>query len=346
MTDRHSYLDRGVAEVRGLITLDGRPERLFIERQGDDERMRVGARLVAQVSVVEAALGSAFVDLGGGAQAILDFKPDQRPIRGSALEVEVRGAPRSGKLATVRAIGPADGKPRLLQAAPPLEDLLTSLLRGVRPAEGREAREFADAAEAEALETIHPLPGGGSLAIEVTRALTAIDVDLGERKNADAKRNARHGNLVALGEAARLLRLKSIGGLVVVDLVGRGHDGAALLAAARLAFSPDNPGVAIGPIGRFGTMELSIPRRTPPLSELLCRPDGALSDRTLAHRLIRRVLAEGAAQPGAQLVAMCAPAIAAAAGALSPALAERIGARFIVIPQPEWRRDQWDVVVR
>ena len=77
--------------------------------------------------------------------------------------------------------------------------------------------------------------------------------------------------------------------IVVLDLVGRGHDGNALMAAARAAFGPDNPGVSIGPVGRFGTMELSLPRRARPLAEVLCREDGRLSDRTLAQRLVRRL---------------------------------------------------------
>ena len=120
---------------------------------------------------------------------------------------------------------------------------------------------MADAAQDEALETIFPLPGGGSFAIEPTRALIAVDVDLGAAAGPAAKRAARAANLAALSEAARVLRLKGLGGLVVIDLAGRGHDGAALLTAAKTAFAPDNPGVAFGPISRFGTLELTVPRR-------------------------------------------------------------------------------------
>ena len=60
--------------------------------------------------------------------------------------------------------------------------------------------------------------GGGDIAIEPTRALTAIDVDLSDRKGGDAKRVTRQANLAALGMAARLLRLKGLGGIVVIDL--------------------------------------------------------------------------------------------------------------------------------
>jgi Ribonuclease G/E len=130
---------------------------------------------------------------------------------------------------------------------------------------------------------------------------------------------------------------------VVIDLVGRGHDGNALLAAARAAFGPDNPGVSIGPVGRFGTMELSLPRRTRPLAERLCREDGALSDRTLAQRLIRRLQAEATGAPGARLAASCSLAVAAQAAPLAAQLAEQIGARFTITPDPGSPRERLDV---
>lgn len=343
MSERHLYLDRAIGEVRGLVTLEGRPERLLIQRADEDQRLCLGARLIARVSGVEPAMATAFLDLGGDLQAILPFKPDAKPVRGALLEIEIRGEARDGKLAVARAVGMGEGAPRLLSAPADLAETLKLFARDTVVIEGPEARNRADEAEAEALETIHPLPGGGTLAIEPTRALTAVDVDLGERKGQDAKRVTRQANLTALAEAARLLRLKGLGGIVVMDLVGRGHDGAALLAAARMAFAPDNPGVAIGPVGRFGTMELSIPRRTRPLTEQLRRADGALSDRTLAQRLVRRLETEALAQPGSRIAAICAPSVAGAANVFIPALGQRFGARFALKADSSRPREQIDV---
>jgi Ribonuclease G/E len=343
MSERRLFLDRGIGVTRGVVMLDGRPERLLLHRHDDEPRLMLGARLIARVASVEPAIATAFLELGGGLEAILPFKAEARPVRGSAVEIEVRSEPRDGKLAVARQLADGEGAPRLLAEAPGVAETLRVFARDATITEGRAAAEAADDAEAEALETIHSLPGGGTLAIEPTRALTAIDVDLGERKGVDAKRVTRQANLAALSESARLLRLKGLGGLVIVDLVGRGHDGNALLAAARLAFGPDNPGVAIGPVGRFGTMELSIPRRTRPLLERLRGPDGALSDRTLAERLVRRLLAEAEAQPGARLNATCAPSVAKAAEPLARLLAERVGARFSITPDPGRPRDRLDV---
>lgn len=343
MNERRIYLDNAPGEVRGVVTLDDQPERLIVRRNDDDERLLLGTRLVARVANVEPAFATAFLSLGPGAEAILPFKPIDRPVQGQALEVEIRAEPRSGKLAVARALGEAEGEPRLVAPPPDVGGLLRSLAPRAALVEGRVAREVADEAEVEALESLHRLPGGGVLAIEPTRALVAVDVDLADRKGSDTKRVARQANLAALAAAARLLRLKSLGGLVVIDLVGRGHDGPALMAAARSAFAPDNPGVAIGPVGRFGTIELSLPRRTRPVAEMLLCEGGAPSDRTLAHRLVRRMEAEAAAQPGRRLTATCTPAVAQAAEPLVALLTERFGRRFAITSNAALKRDQLEV---
>jgi len=343
MSERRFYLDRGIGEMRAVVTLDGRPERLLIARDGDDLATAVGARGVARVRKVDRALGTAFLELAGGVAAVLPVKPDmERIVEGQALEVEIKSEARKGKSAVVRLIGPSDGAPRLLEPAPDLEAELRGLARDAVIIEDARAREAADEAQAEALETIHPLPGGGSLAIEETRALVAVDVDVGERAGSDSKRVTRQANLTALGAAARLLRLKGLGGLVVFDLAGRGHDGNALLSAARAAFGPDNPGVAISPVSRFGTMEVTVPRRRRSVLEVL-REEPAL---TQALALIRALEREGRAQPGARLLAECAPVVAEAARAYESQLADRLGRRFEIVAKDGWPMGRLEVSAR
>ncbi len=346
MSERRGYLDRGFGETRAVVTLNGRPERMLFARVGETSGPRPGARYVARVRKVEPAFASAFLDLGADGEGLLGFKPEHRPIQGQALEVEIKAAARQDKLATLRVIGPAEGEPRRLADAPDIVDQLSAYVDGEALSEGRTARDMADEAQAEILQTVHPLPGGGSLAIEPTRALVAVDVDLGNRGGQDAKRITRQANMVALTETARLLRLKSLGGLVVIDLVGRGHDGTALLNAARTAFAPDNPGVAIGPVGRFGTMEITVPRRDRPSRELLMDARGQISDLTLALDLIRRLESEARSQPGARLLVRCSQGVASAAGPAAERLAAQIGHRFEIIAEPGRDREQGQISIR
>ncbi len=344
MSQRRAYLDVGVGETRGVVTLDGRPERLLIARDGDAARQALGAEVVGRVRKVERALGLAFLDLGEGPDAVLNLRPEMGRIgEGQALHLEIRGEARAGKGASVRLVGEAEGSPRLIAAAPSIEAELAALASEHPLVTGSAAREAADRAQGEALETVFPLPGGGSIAIERTRALVAVDVDVGERPGAEAKRTTRAANLAALGAAARILRLKGEGGLVVIDLAGRGHDGPALLAAARNAFAPDNPGVAFGPVSRFGTLELTIPRRRRSVAERLLDEAGRPTARTLALGLVRATEREALADPGARLVARAAPDVAEAATPYLKGLADRFGARLELVADPARPRDVFEV---
>ena len=346
MTERRAYLDAGVGETRGVVTLDGRPERLLIVRDNDIACQALGAVVIGRVRKVERQLALAFVDLGEGPDGALNLAPDMpRVAEGQALRVEIRAEARGGKGAQLRLLGEAAGPPRVETPALGIEAELAALTR-LPMKTGADARAVADAAEAEALERVFPLPGGGSIAVERTRALTAVDVDVGERAGGEAKRAARAANLAALAAAARILRLKGEGGLVVIDLAGRGHDGPAMLSAARVAFGPDNPGVAFGPISRFGTLELTVPRRRRSVAERLLDEHGRPTPQTLALRLVRTIEREALGDPGAQLVASAAPAVASAAGAYLRPLTDRFGARLQIVADPARIDEAFEVKAR
>jgi Ribonuclease G/E len=131
--------------------------------------------------------------------------------------------------------------------------------------------------------------------------------------------------------------------LVVIDLAGRGHDGDALGRAAREAFHPDQPGVSIGPISRFGTIELVKPWRERPVAELLNDDSGRLSATSVALRLVRALEREGRVSPGARLDARAAPEVIAATEPYRLALAERLGERFRLSPEPGFGRERFEV---
>jgi hypothetical protein len=342
MADRRIYIDDSPGERRGVVTLGGRAERLLVEREGESYP-RLGFRRRARVTLVDRTLGLAVLDLGEGQEGSLRLKPDRPPpTQGQALDVEIAIEPQGGKPAVARVL-PADADPGVLPHSPSLEQRLAALAPGAPVTRGGEARTVADQAEEEALAVEHALGGGASLAIEPTRALTAVDIDLGSGGGRDGKRAARQANMAALAELGRLLRLKGLGGLVVVDLVGRGHDGQALSRAAQAAFAADQPGVVIGPITKFGTLELALPRRLRPVREVLCDGEGRPSLQTLALRLTRAIERQARAAPGGRLAARCAPDVAIAAAGPAAMLRGIIGARFEVVPDPGLRRDQWDI---
>lgn len=344
MSRRRAYLDEGIGERRGVVTLDGLPERLIIERDDDPPSQRLGARSIARVRSVEKGLGIAFLTMPDGRDAALRNAAGRSPPEGSSLEVEVTAEAQGGKAAIVTAIAPSNGDPCLVSPAQPLEARL-AVWSGAEPLRGSQARAIADEAQALALETAYPLPGGGGVAIETTRSLTAIDIDLGARLG-DAAQNRRKANLAAIALGARLLRLKGQGGLVVFDLAGRGHDGKAIAAAAKDAFGADDPGVSIGPVSRFGLFELALPRRFTPLREQLMQADGRPTLRTVVQTLLREVERHAVADPGGQLEIRCSPEVSTAAERLLVALRDRIGARFTVSPRLDGAREHFEVSVK
>ncbi len=330
MSERRYFLDLGPGETRGVVTLDGRPERLMIERAGDAAVQVLGARVVARVTAVEKAQALAFLELGEGPAAVLNLTPDVgRLTQGAAVEVEIRAEARADKGASVKYLGPAEGPPRLLAPGPDVAERLAILQKAGEPSHRRRGPAGRPTEpRTEALRTSFPCRAADPASWRPTRALVALDVDLGAAPGADAKRAARAANFAALATAARALRLKGLGGLVVIDLIGRAHDAPALLAAARAAFAPDGPGVAFGPLGRFGTLEFTIPRRARPALHRLLDDAGAESVLTVALRLIRRLEREAAADPGGRFAALASAEVAEAGRAAFETLLARTGARL------------------
>ncbi len=117
-----------------------------------------------------------------------------------------------------------------------------------------------DAVEALApfLESEVDIPGGGSLAIEKTRALTAIDVDTGSRSG--GQRNPIvETNLAAADEIARQLRVRNVSGLIVVDFINmrRRQDRDQVVEALRDACAADRVAVQVLGLSPFGLVEMS-----------------------------------------------------------------------------------------
>lgn len=110
-----------------------------------------------------------------------------------------------------------------------------------------------------------PLSAGGSLVIERTEALTVVDVNAGERGN------ALDANLEAAREIARQLRLRNVGGIVVVDFVNMKSRGEAerLLTALSAAVADDPAQTQVYGLSKLGLVEMTRARRGTALADLL-----------------------------------------------------------------------------
>lgn len=311
------FLDDTPGEARGVIRRDGRYTDLLIERDDDEPRHRLGARLVGRVAEAAPGLKGVFVDLGTDRTGFLPLKGGNRVDVGRKVEVEVVAEPREAKGPTLRRLGDGEAEVRLLAPAPGVAETLAALAPGIAPVTGANAIRAGEEAADDAISRGAVFPDTGlDLSVERTRALIAVDLDLASAGAGSGKGRDR-ANRQGLIEAARLIRLKAWGGLVAVDLVGVGHDGAAVAGWAKAAFGAD-PAVVIGPVNRFGVLQLSLPWGRTPLDERLGgRPELALV------RAMRRALLEDTAAP--RLTVRCAPAVAAAAAPFMARLGPRAG---------------------
>ncbi|NKB76339.1 MAG: Rne/Rng family ribonuclease [Gammaproteobacteria bacterium] len=114
------------------------------------------------------------------------------------------------------------------------------------------------------------LPSGGSLVIDHTEALISIDVNSARAtKGSDIEETALQTNLEAADEVARQLRIRDLGGLVVIDLIDMTVGRNQRLVESRLkdALKPDRARVQIGQISRFGLLEMSRQRLRSSISD-------------------------------------------------------------------------------
>ncbi|HSC75138.1 MAG TPA: ribonuclease E [Pseudomonadales bacterium] len=114
------------------------------------------------------------------------------------------------------------------------------------------------------------LPSGGAIVIDVTEALVSIDINSSRAtKGSDIEETATNTNLEAADEIARQLRLRDIGGLVVIDFIDMNStkNQRAVEDRVRDALQMDRARIQVGRISRFGLLEMSRQRLRPSLGE-------------------------------------------------------------------------------
>ncbi|SDB98969.1 Rne/Rng family ribonuclease [Acinetobacter boissieri] len=143
------------------------------------------------------------------------------------------------------------------------------------------------------------LPSGGSIVIDQTEALVAIDINSAKStRGQDVEETALNTNLEAAEEIARQLRLRDIGGLVVIDFIDMSKDRNQRMVEAKLRESTqsDRARIQFGQLSRFGLMEMSRQRLRPSLEESTgyvcprCHGTGMVRDvRSLSLSIMRKV---------------------------------------------------------
>ncbi len=162
-----------------------------------------------------------------------------------------------------------------------------------------------------------PLPSGGSIVIEQTEALVSIDVNSGKTtKGKDIEETALIANREAAEEAARQLRLRDMGGLVVVDFIdmrSAGHR-TEVRKVLQKALKEDKARTDVGSISKFGLLELSRQRLKPPGSAGInvacpvCRGAGKVRNtESFALSVLRLIQGHLARSPGADRVLLGVP---------------------------------------
>jgi len=114
------------------------------------------------------------------------------------------------------------------------------------------------------------LPSGGSIVIDHTEALVSIDINSARAtRGSDIEATATNTNLEAADEIARQLRLRDIGGLIVIDFIDmeQTKNQRAVEDRLRDAVKQDRARIQIGRISRFGLLELSRQRLRPSITE-------------------------------------------------------------------------------
>lgn len=151
------------------------------------------------------------------------------------------------------------------------------------------------------------LPSGGAVVIDHTEALVAIDVNSARStRGADIEETALRTNLEAADEVARQLRLRDLGGLIVIDFIDMedSKNQRAVEQRLRDALHLDRARVQMGKISRFGLMELSRQRLRPALNEgshitcPRCTGTGVIRDAESSALHVLRLLQEEAMKEG------------------------------------------------
>ena len=201
------------------------------------------------------------------------------------------------------------------------------------------------------------LPSGGSIVIDITEALVSIDINSSRAtKGSDIEETAFKTNLEAADEIARQLRLRDVGGLIVIDFIDMlaNKNQREVENRIRKALEIDRARVQVGRISRFGLLEMSRQRLRPSLEEMTskvcprCSGQGTIRGTRSIALAILRLVEEEAQKESSSEIRVTTP-VPVATFLLNEkrseiiAIEQRNKTKVVVLPNPEMETPHYDV---
>ncbi|MBZ7105737.1 ribonuclease E [Klebsiella michiganensis] len=203
------------------------------------------------------------------------------------------------------------------------------------------------------------LPSGGSIVIDSTEALTAIDINSARAtRGGDIEETAFNTNLEAADEIARQLRLRDLGGLIVIDFIDMTpvRHQRAVENRLREAVRQDRARIQISHISRFGLLEMSRQRLSPSLGESShhvcprCSGTGTVRDNESLSLSILRLIEEEALKENTKEVHAIVPVPIASyllnekRAAVSAIETRQADVRVIIVPNDQMETPHYSVL--
>jgi len=202
------------------------------------------------------------------------------------------------------------------------------------------------------------LPSGGSIVIDPTEALISIDINSARAtKGSDIEQTALQTNLEAADEIARQLRLRDMGGSIVIDFIdmSANKNQRAVENRIRDALEIDRARVQVGRISRFGLLEMSRQRLRPSLGETSaivcprCTGQGTIRDtKSLALSILRLLQEEAGKERTAEVRALVPVDVAAFLLNEKRSAVNDIetsgNVRVLIIPNPHLETPHFEVI--
>ncbi len=201
------------------------------------------------------------------------------------------------------------------------------------------------------------LKSGGYIIIEQTEALCAIDVNTGRYVGRyNLEETIFKTNLEAVKEIAYQVRLRDIGGIIVIDFIDmeRKNHQEKVFSALQEAVRKDRSKTHILPISELGLVQMTRKRIRKSLTSALCEPcfycDGEgqlISRKTICYDVYREILREAQDMVGDRLMLRVNPEIAdrlhGEENRLMVSLERKLGKQIIIYPNPQFHVQQFDV---